>query len=262
MVLKVKKERIYSKSRKSPYPAYIDPNARGTGYIILYAYGIYTAVRHKIPLPGSRVLDLGSRVSMVSGLRPWSLVTWSPWLLDHWVYRVIGLGSLHGIGSLLGHGLGSSQQPRVMGQTQDHRSSIRIKPRVKHHGQAPWSRVEPRVKPLAKGQSQTYRPGSSPSTRVTRVTRVTKHQGHQGHQTPGSPDHPPPSPGPRVKPLAQGRAQGQATSPWSEPSQQTRSKPKRPGSRVMVTGQTISPGLSPNAQGQAQGYRSSPSTRV
>ncbi len=56
MVLKVKKERIYSKSWKSPYPAYIDPNARGTGYIILYAYGIYTAVRHKIPLPGSKVL--------------------------------------------------------------------------------------------------------------------------------------------------------------------------------------------------------------
>ena len=69
MVLKVKKERIYSKSWKSPYPAYIDPNARGTGYIIPYIYRIYTAVRHQIPLPGYRV----SRVTRVSGIgSPWS----------------------------------------------------------------------------------------------------------------------------------------------------------------------------------------------
>ena len=51
MWVKVKKEGIYSKQWKSPRHAYIDPNARGTLYIILYAYGIYTAVRHQIPLP-------------------------------------------------------------------------------------------------------------------------------------------------------------------------------------------------------------------
>ncbi len=77
MVLNFRKEGFYSKSRKSPCHAYIDPNARGTGYIILYAYGIYTAVRHKTPLPGYRVSGLGSRVSRV----PITRVTGHQ---DHW----------------------------------------------------------------------------------------------------------------------------------------------------------------------------------
>ena len=51
MGLSFKKERIYSKSTEIAMAPYIDTNARGTGYIILYAYGIYTAVRHQIPLP-------------------------------------------------------------------------------------------------------------------------------------------------------------------------------------------------------------------
>ena len=44
MGVKVKREGIYSKSRKSPHHAHIDPNARGTLYVILHVYGIYTAV--------------------------------------------------------------------------------------------------------------------------------------------------------------------------------------------------------------------------
>jgi len=164
MALSFRKERIYSKSRKSPGHAYIDPNARGTGYIILYAYGIYTAVRHKIPLPGSRVLGLGSRVSMVSGLRPWSLVTWSPWLLDHWVYRVIGLGSLHGYGLYWVMGSGLSMAMVSIG------SWARVKPLTQGRAQgqitSPWSEPsqQPRVKPTDQGLGSS--PGSSPQTRA------------------------------------------------------------------------------------------------
>lgn len=55
MVLKVRKEEIYSKSTEIAGAPYIDPNARGTGYIIYHIYGIYTAVRHRSPLPGSKV---------------------------------------------------------------------------------------------------------------------------------------------------------------------------------------------------------------
>ena len=62
----VRREEIYSKSTEIAMAPYIDPGARGTLYIILYAYHIYTAIRHQIPLPGYKVLDLGSRVSMVS----------------------------------------------------------------------------------------------------------------------------------------------------------------------------------------------------
>jgi hypothetical protein len=108
MVLNFRKERIYSKSRKSPCHAYIDPNARGTGYIILYAYGIYTAVRHKTPLPGYRVSGLGSRVSRVPITRvtghqghwsPGSLVIgfpypWSPWFPGSHGSRVPGQAQL------------------------------------------------------------------------------------------------------------------------------------------------------------------------
>ncbi len=94
MVLNFRKEGFYSKSRKSPRHAYIDPNARGTLYIILYAYGIYTAVRHKIPLPGYRV----SRVTRVSGLgSPWSRV----FAHGHWSYGHPGFWVTGSIGSLV-----------------------------------------------------------------------------------------------------------------------------------------------------------------
>ena len=42
-------------------PPYIDPNARGTQYVIPYAYHIYTAVRHQTPLQGHRVIGSQGR---------------------------------------------------------------------------------------------------------------------------------------------------------------------------------------------------------
>jgi hypothetical protein len=116
--------------------------------------------------------------------------------------------------SLLGHGLGSSQQPMV----------------------------KPRVKSLSHGQSQANSPGSRPQTRAK-----PKHPGHGSNHSPmvepkrpGSrpglwvkPKHPGLSPGSSPQTRVTGRAQGQAQAPGSRP--QTRVTGR-------AQGQTISPG--------------------
>ena len=140
----VRKEEIYSKSTSFAMAPYIDPGARGTGYIIPYIYGIYTAVRHRDPLPGSRSKSRSKSRSRVSGhpghwswslghpgrlpppilSHPWSLVLvsghWSPWSRVLSLRpattqtMVLGLGSLVtglGLGSGL-HGLGSRSWSR------------------------------------------------------------------------------------------------------------------------------------------------------
>ena len=147
MALKVKKEGFYSKPRKSPRHAYIDPNARGTGYIILYAYHIYTAVRHQTPYRGQ-------------GL--WSRVYGIPGLGSHKVTRsTISPGS-HGYlgyhGSFISpicltHGLRVTRPP------------------------SPATSHQPTNHP---GHRVTKPPRSQ-------ITRPPRHPGHQGHQTPGSP---------------------------------------------------------------------------
>jgi hypothetical protein len=55
------------KSTSFAIPPYIDPGARGTQYIIPYAYHIYTAVRPQ-DYQGLRVLGLRSHVSTILGL--------------------------------------------------------------------------------------------------------------------------------------------------------------------------------------------------
>ena len=92
--------------------------------------------------------------------------------------------------SLLGHGLGSNQQPRV----------------------------EPRVKSLAHGQSQANSPGSRPQTRAK-----PKHPGHGSNHSPMvEPKRPGSRPGLWVKPKHQGQAHrpGSRVKPRVKPKHQ------------------------------------------
>jgi hypothetical protein len=150
---------------------------------------------------------------MVSGLRPWSLVTWSPWLLDHWVYRVIGLGSLHGYGLYWVMGSGLSMAMVSIG------SWARVKPLTQGRAQgqitSPWSEPsqQPRVKPTDQGLGSS--PGSSPQTRA-------------------KPNYPGYGSGSWVKPLTHGRAQ--------TPRVKTRvmGQAQAPGSKVRGLGSRVS----------------------
>jgi hypothetical protein len=78
-------------------PPYIDPGARGTQYVIPYAYHIYTAVRHQTPLQGHRVTgSQGRRPTEPQDHQvPGSLGHWVIGSLDHQGHVVTGLpGSL------------------------------------------------------------------------------------------------------------------------------------------------------------------------
>jgi hypothetical protein len=172
MVLKVKREGFYSKPRKSPRHAYIDPNARGTGYIILYAYHIYMAVRHQTPYRGQ---GLWSRVYGIPGLGSHKVTrsTISPGSHGHLGYHGSFISPI-----CLTHGLRVTRPPSP-------------------------ATSQPITRVTGSPNHQGHRSPDHPDTRITRVTKHQGHphpghQGHSGHpghrvtrptitQTPGSP---------------------------------------------------------------------------
>jgi hypothetical protein len=195
-------------------------------YYIPYIY------RHTPYRPPPLHQGLGSWIYGISGFgSPWSRVSGlhglgsSPMVTGHMVTLAFGSLGLSGhwsrvslwLWSLLGHGLGSNQQPRVEprvkplahGQSQANspgsRPQTRAKPNYPGHGSGSW------VKPPTQGLS----PGSNPSTRVKTID--------QGHgSSPGSNHYA------RVKGTGLGSSPGSSPStrvyglgsPWSQTQHQ------------------------------------------
>jgi hypothetical protein len=135
-------------------PPYIDPNARGTQYVIPYAYHIYTTVRHQTPLQGHRVTgSQGRRPTEPQDHQvPGSRGHWVIGSLGHWVTRVTwSLG-------YQGHWVIESPSPYL-----------------------------PNAPLLGSPGTRVTQPSKHPGNQVSRLPGLPK---YQGHGSPGLPNHP------------------------------------------------------------------------